>query len=223
MEKIKSRCWVMVLYPDDPSHVECMSTLAQGGYTYAAILHDKDTWEDGENENHKAGETKKPHWHVVLRTLNPRWRDSVADELGIKPTYLERCRDRNAALLYLVHEGYSQKYQYDVNDVLGPLAVNLAKLLVDDDEGQRVVTIVNMIDQSPGRVGYREILLKACNAGLYGEFRRLGSGVKWLIDEHNEDFEKALTGNLGVQVSYDEFNEFVKWSQAFKKSGREYF
>lgn len=223
MEKIKTRCWVMVLYPEDPSHVECMNTLAQGGYTYAAILHDKDTWEDGESEEHKAGELKKPHWHVVLRTLNPRWRDSVAEELGIKPNYLDRCRDRDAALLYLVHEGYPNKYQYDVADCIGSLTVNLQKLLVDDDEGQRVVTIVNMIDQSPGRVRYREILLKACNAGLYGEFRRLGSGVKWLIDEHNEDVEDALAGNRGVSVSYDEFSEFIRWSEAFKKSGRETF
>jgi len=221
MEKIKTRCWVMVLYPEDPTHAECMNNLAQGGYTYAAILHDRDTWEEEENEEHKAGEPKKPHWHVVLRTVNPRWRESVAEELGIKPNYLERCRDRDRALLYLVHEGYPNKYQYDVADVVGTLKPNLEKLLADDDEGQRVVAIVNMIDQSPGRVGYREILLKACNAGLYGEFRRLGSGVKWLIDEHNEEFDVAMYGNYGVANSFDEFQEYIKWSQAFKKSGRD--
>ena len=221
MEKVKSRCFVMVLYPEDPTHAECINRLMTGGYTYAAIKHDHDTWDVDESPSHEAGEPKKEHWHVVLRFLNPRWLDSVAEELGIKSNYLEKCRDRDSALLYLVHEGYPNKYQYDVSNVFGPLAVNLQKLLVDDDEGQRVVTIVNMIDQSPGRVKYREILLKACNAGLYGEFRRLGSGVKWLIEEHNEDLAEALEGNRGVRVSYDEFQEFIKWSERFKRSGRD--
>lgn len=223
MNKVKARCWVLVLYPEDSTHAECIEKLNQGGYTYAGILHDRDFWEDGENEEYAAGEPKKAHWHIVLRFTNPRWRDSVADELGIKPNYIEQCRNRDSALLYLVHEGFPNKYQYDIADVFGPLAVNLQKLLVDDDEGQRVVAIVNMIDSSPGRVSYREILLKACNAGLYGEFRRLGSGVKWLIDEHNEDFDSSLFDNRGVQASYDDYREFVKWSEAFKKSGRSIF
>lgn len=223
MKKVRSRSWVMVLYPEDPTHAECMDALAKGGYTYAAIKHDHDLWEEGENENHKAGEPKKTHWHVVLRFPNARWIDSVAEELGIKPNYIEECRNRDAALLYLVHDGFPNKYQYDVADVVGSLKPNLEKLLADEDEGQRVVAIVNMIDQSPGRVRYREILLKACNAGLYGEFRRMGPGVKYLIDEHNEDFDYSLLGNQGVAQSYDEFREFVKWSEAFKKSGRDVF
>lgn len=223
MEKVRSRCWVLVLYPDDVTHTECLRKLQEGGYTYAAIKHDRDIWEDGESEKYAAGDPKKEHYHVVLRFTNPRWIDSVADELGIKPNYIEQCRNRDAALLYLVHEGFPSKYQYDINDVEGPLTLNLQKLLVDDDEGQRVKTIVNMIDSSPGRVRYREILLKACDAGLYGEFRRLGTGVKWLIDEHNEDYEEVLAANSGVSASFDEFREFVKWSEAFKKSGRSTF
>lgn len=218
MEKVRSRCWVLVLYPDDPTHLDCIQKLQEGGYTYAAIKHDKDIWEDGDSEEHKAGEPKKEHFHIVLRFNNPRWIDSVADELGIKPNYIEQCRNRDAALLYLVHEGFPNKYQYDVRDVSGPLAVNLHKLLVDDDEGQRVVTIVNMIDSSPGVVRYREILLKACNAGLYGEFRRLGTGVKWLIDEHNDDVLRS--SDVIPNTAYNDFENYVKYSELVKKTGR---
>ena len=220
MEKVRSRCWVLVLYPDDPSHLECVNKLQEGGYTYAAIKHDKDTWAEGESNEHNPGDPKKEHFHIVLRFNNPRWIDSVADELGIAPNYIEQCRNRDSALLYLVHEGYPGKYQYDINEVFGPLTANLQKLLVDDDEGQRVIAIVNMIDNSPGRVRYREILLKACNAGLYGEFRRLGTGVKWLIDEHNDEIDEVLFDNRGVDESYDEFKQYIKWAEAFKKSGR---
>lgn len=185
MEKIKSRCWVMVLYPDDPSHVECINRLNSSGYLFAGVLHNQDTWDEGENEEHEAGSPKKEHWHIVLRFQNPRWRDSIANELGIKPNYIEVCRDRDSALLYLVHEGYNNKYQYSLEEVFGPLKDNLAKLLTDDDEGSRVLTIVAMIDEMECPVTYRKVLIMACQNGLYGDFRRLGVGIKYLIDEHN--------------------------------------
>lgn len=186
----------MVLYPDDPTHVACIDLLKSSGYSFAAILHDKDTYLESEctpDNGHTPGELKKPHWHVVLRLTNARWRDGIADELGIKHNYLEVCRNRDNALLYLVHEGFNDRYQYDVSDVFGSLTPNLEKLLVSDDEGERVLTIVHMIDQSPGRVTYREILVKVCKSGLYGDFRKLGSGAKWLIDEHNDDFRGDIT------------------------------
>lgn len=183
--KIKSRCWCLVLYPEDDSHMECVSLLCSGGYLFAGILHDQDTWEEGESESHKAGEPKKAHWHIVLRFPNPRWRHSIAEELGIKENYLEVCRDRDSALLYLVHEGYNNKYQYSQDNVFGPMRDNLIKLLVDDDEGSRVLTIVSMIDEMERPASYRKALIQACQNGLYGDFRRLGVGVKWLLDEHN--------------------------------------
>lgn len=189
MEKVRSRAWCLVLYPEDDSHAACVDLLRKSGFAYALILHDKDTYLEGESEGHEAGELKKPHWHIVLRLQNPRWRDALAKELGIAPNYLEPCRNRDSALLYLIHDGYDDRYQYDVSEVQGPLALNLAKLLVDDDEGQRVKTIIQLIDDIPGRVYYKDILLKACDSGLYGEFRRLGSGVKWLIEEHNAVFD----------------------------------
>ncbi len=192
MDKVRSRSWCLVLYPDDDSHCACVDFLRKSGYAYALIKHDRDTYLEGESEDHKAGELKKAHWHIVLRLQNPRWREAVAAELGIKPNYLEPCRNRDSALLYMIHDGYPDRFQYDVSDVSGPLALNLAKLLVDDDEGQRVKTIIQLIDDTPGMVSYRDILLKACDSGLYGEFRRLGSGVKWLIEEHNAVFTVFL-------------------------------
>lgn len=181
----RSRCWCLVLYPDDETHLQCIRKLNQGGYTYAAIMHDSDKWEEGESPAHIANEPKKEHWHVVLRFQNPRWRESIAEELGIAPNYLEKCRDRDSALLYLVHDGFPNKHQYDLSEVFGPLATNLAKLLVDEDEGSRVLTLVGMIEQMERPVTYKQVLMMACQNGLYGDFRRLGVGIKWLLDEHN--------------------------------------
>lgn len=220
MDKTRSRCWCLLLYPEDPAHASCMDTLAQNGYDYAAILHNMDVWEENESPNHEKGEPKKDHWHVVLKFKNPRYRDSLASELAIAPNYIEPCRDTKKALLYLVHDGYDTKYQYDVSNVYGSLTKQLETLLLCDNEGERILEIVHMIDASPGRCTYREILIKACKAGLWSDFRRLGTGVKWLIDEHNEDDDRYLS-SAKVEVSKDEFLEFIKWSQRFKAYGEE--
>lgn len=185
MDNPRSRNWCMVLYPEDSTHADCMEFLKREGWQYAAILHDRDFWEEGESENHVAGELKKPHWHVVICLKNPQYRNGLAKELGIKPNYLEVCRGRDNALLYLVHDGYPDKFQYDTSDVFGSLAPNLEKLLLCEDEGERVMTILKILDSFPGLVTYRKLLEKAIENKLYGDFRRMGSGVRSLIEEHN--------------------------------------
>lgn len=187
IENNRSRNWCLVLYPDDTSHVSALEKLAESGFSYAACLHDRDVYHDDDcPEDKKSGDPKKSHWHVVLKLKNARWQNAIADDLGITPNYLKPCRNLDSSLLYLVHDGYNDRYQYDITDVFGPLKPSLEKLLFADDEGERVLTIVAMIDQVSGKASYRDILVKACKCGLYGEFRRLGSGVKWLIDEHND-------------------------------------
>lgn len=176
-----------------------MKLLELGGYRYAAILHDQDVWEDGDEDiaGHEPGSKKKPHWHVVVKFPQAKWSTSLEKELNIKGNYIRKCNSLDGALLYLVHEGYPDKHQYELEKVTGPLTPALGKLLVEDDEGARVLEIVRMIDETESRIGYRELLVKACNNGLYGEFRRLGSGVKWLIDEHNEKYVVPFGANPG--------------------------
>lgn len=220
MENIRARNWCAVLYPDDPTHYECILKLSKSAYKYAGILHDRDTWEEGENEKHKAGEKKKDHWHIVLKFAQARWRKAIAEELGIAENYLEPCRNMDGALLYLVHEGFDKKYQYNSEEVFGALRPALEKLLVADDEGSRVLEIIKMIDQSPGRVSFREILIKVCNNGLYGDFRRLGSGAKWLIDEHNEEFDKELYGHLKEYDTKQKINS-MSWDERCERLDRQ--
>lgn len=215
MEKYRDRKFCMLLYPEDPTHAECVNRLSTGGYNFALILHDQDTWSENDPSfdpaKHIPGELKKAHWHIVLKFQNPRWHTALAQELGVKPNYIEKCTNLDSALLYLVHEGYPDKYQYDIEAVQGSLKVNLQKLLLDDDEGSRVLRIVEMIDNSPAPT-YREILIKACKAGLYGEFRRLGSGVKFLLDERKYEEMLESQKNSGVTVSKKAFDDFLAWT-----------
>lgn len=213
MEKIKKRNWTMLLYPEDDTHKNAVETLAAGGYKYVAILHDSDVWSEGESEKYAAGEPKKEHWHVVLKFPQARYNTAIAKELGIKENYLEACANFDAACLYLVHANAEEKHQYDPALLFGTLVSNVTKLLQDDDEGTRVLEIVKNIDTNPGRASYRDVLVWACKNGLYGEFRRLGSGVKWLIDEHNEEYNTAFQKCYGeTDLSLKGFSEMQRFT-----------
>lgn len=187
MEKIKTRTYCMVLYPEeDMSHMFALNTLEKNGYSYCAIDHDNDLYDEHDKcPPEKIGTLKKKHTHVYLRLKSPRFAEPLAEELGIKPNYLQVCRDSKSALLYMIHDGYPNKYQYDLESVYGSLRFELAKLLVSEDEGSRVLKILDLIDSMPVPCTYRQLLVAVCNNGLYGDFRRMGSGAKTLLEEHN--------------------------------------
>lgn len=187
-QKFRDRKFVMVLYPEDPTHAAAIEKMKAGGYNFAAILHDKDVLE--------TGELKKPHWHVVVRFKNACWNTAIAKDLGITPNYLEACKDVDAALLYLVHFGNEDKYQYEYEAVFGPLRVRLSTLLAEPDEGARVLTLLDIIESSPCPIGYSELLKKAVAAGVYADLRRMGTIGVALVREHNDNCFKELTGHI---------------------------
>lgn len=204
-EKFRDRKFVAVLYPEDSTHAECIEKLKAGGYNFAAILHDKDVYEDGEHQ----GELKKAHWHIVLRFKNAVWNTAIAKELGITPNYLESCKDVDASLLYLVHYGNSEKAQYEYESVFGPLRLKLATLLADTDEGTRVMGIVEIIENSPGPIGYSELLKKAVAAGLYSDLRRMGHFATGLIREHNFEVYQSMIARNGDEYDRVSFADFL--------------
>lgn len=194
--KYRSRNFVAVLYPEDPTHASALDKLKSNGYSFAAILHDKDVYEDGEHQ----GELKKPHWHVVLKFKNAVWNTSIAKELGVGSNYLETCKSLDDALLYLVHFGYeNRKHEYNLEEVFGPLQTRLAYLLADDDESTRALNIYEMISSKEGKVTYTQIFVEACKAGLYADFRRMGSGVTALINDHNTEW-------YGEHIAYNDYH-----------------
>lgn len=189
-ESVKTRAFTMVLYPyEDLNHFAVMDKLESGKYLYCAINHDKDRWTEDDMEkdsSHVAGELKKNHTHVVLKFRNPRYKTAVASELGLEPNYIQECRNVKGALLYLVHENAPNMYQYDFEEVYGHNKHELNKLLADEhDEGSRVLRILDLLDSLPSPCSYRKLLVAVCENGMYGEFRRMGSGVMRLLDEHN--------------------------------------
>lgn len=204
--RFRSRNYCAVLYPEDSTHTACVEKLTNGGYNFAAILHDKDVYEDGE----KKGEFKKPHWHIVIKFSNAVWNVPTATELGIEPNYLQKCSSVDSALLYLVHEGNPDKYQYEQEAVFGPLKNRLSVLLAEDDEGARAVKIADIIDTCPGPIGYSELLRKAVAAGLYADLRRMGAFAVGMLREHNFEYQYSDGRNVGVKKDFENFDDFQR-------------
>ena len=206
--KFRDRKFVAVLYPEDETHVAAIEKLMSGGYNFAAILHDKDVYEDGENK----GELKKPHWHIVLRFKNAVWNTAIAKELGITPNYLEACKDTDASLLYLVHYANPEKHQYEYESVFGPMKTKLATLLSDTDEGTRALNVIDIIEGHPGPIGYTELIRKAVAAGVYGDLIRMGSFATGAMREHNYECWYQSQSNAGVPQDHEQFRDFLAFT-----------
>lgn len=72
---------------------------------YAYILHDKD----------KSAERK--HCHYYLEFKSPRSFRSIANDLEIPVTMLEKVYNKKAMLDYLTHENDPNKHHYDISEV----------------------------------------------------------------------------------------------------------
>lgn len=182
--KVRSRLWNVLLYLDDPSHVQALD-LIRSGFNYVSILHDKDVDENGD--------LKKPHIHCILKFAQARWNTALADELGIKVNYFEKTGSWEGSAKYLLHDGCDEKHQYDATELEGPLVPAVMKLLQNDDENIRVMKILELLS-SAGVLTLTQFTRMCCEAGLYADWRRMGyQGVR-MLDEHNSFLEGQRNG-----------------------------
>lgn len=89
---------------------------------YAYILHDKDTYVEGEEG--KIGEKKAAHWHIVLKFADAVNVNMLAKWFRIEPQYIRRVKGKSAfndMLEYLTHSSENEqrkgKYLYDMSEV----------------------------------------------------------------------------------------------------------
>lgn len=186
-KRVVNRNYCLVLYAEDNTHMRALDFI-RSSYDYALILHDKDV-----NEN---GELKKPHYHVIITFSNARSQTSVAKELGIEVNYLQVCRNRDSALLYLVHHGSSDKFQYSIDDVEGTLKSRLKQIYVKkcDDrlEGEKVLDLLDYIDNYDGYLDIRVFARYCAQNNNWDVFRRSGGIFIECIKSHNERFNKSV-------------------------------
>lgn len=185
MEKFRSRKMCLLLYPlEDESHKKAIEYIKLN-YDYALIVHDKD-----EDEN---GVLKKSHTHVVVSFPSQRWNTAIAEDLGITPNYIERCRSFSNALEYLIHYCDDTKYQYDIEEVQGNLKSELKKILNNDgkDENIKAFELIEYIENYDGPLYLGDFYKYACEKGVYDVARRSAVIMNKIIEIHNHQWSQA--------------------------------
>lgn len=178
MEKYRSRNFCLVLYPnEDTSHKEALKIIKEN-YDYASIVHD--------NDLNEKKELKKEHTHVVLRFKNAIWNTALAKDLKITENYIEKCRNLDKSLMYLIHFNDIDKFQYEYEKVEGTLKDMLYRIInnVDNDENERVQELVEYIT-SKDYITVKEFSKYCIKTGKWDVFRRSSSIFLELIRENN--------------------------------------
>lgn len=104
----RSRFFSLICY-DDP--LECFTLLISRCEHYAFIYHD--------NDKHKDGSLKEPHYHLLLCLRNAMTGTAVLASHTSKQTVtLEYGSDRFALFRYLTHKDNPEKYQYDEKNII---------------------------------------------------------------------------------------------------------
>lgn len=181
MSNERSLNWCLVLYPsEDDTHKKALDYIISH-YSYAYIVHNRDILDDGS--------LKKEHTHIVIKFNNYRWRNAIADELGITPNYLEKCRNLENALKYLIHFNNEDKAQYDISEVHGDLSLKLINYLdnTEKSESDKVLELLDFINNIDGFLTYNTFVKYVCSIGLFDIYRRSALTFIKLIDEHNKN------------------------------------
>lgn len=178
MEKFRDRKFCLLLYPNEDSTHKKAIDIIEKEYDYALITHDSDI-----NENNKL---KKEHTHIVLRFNNAIWNTALAKDLGITENYIEKCRNLDKALMYLIHFNDIDKFQYDFEQVKGTLKGKLFRLLdnMNKDENEKSLELIYFIRNS-GILSISDFSEYCATIGKWDIFRRSSIIYIEMIKEHN--------------------------------------
>ncbi len=184
MNEKRYRSFMIVLYPDDETHVNALLYVQEFIDKYAFILHDKDY-----NEK---GEIKKAHYHVILNLSNAKSISALAKELNIGANYITPTKKSYInGLRYLIHADDKDKYQYELDEVQGPLKSRLKKALASDvDESDAVLELMVLIENQD-YLSMRTFVRLIAESGLWQYYRRNAYTFNLLLSEHNQEILKS--------------------------------
>ena len=222
-DKVRSRTFDLLLYDEDESHKVCLDKLATG-YKYIAIKHDKDIWTEDDDlpDGVSAGDLKKAHWHVIIRFPQARWDTAVASELGIATNYIQKCVSYEGSLLYLLHRGLPDKYQYEPLDCIGTLIKDLEKALDSEaDTDEKMMDVIEILDDREFWT-MRAFLEEATRRKRGGMALRMAGLLSGLIYQHNQANEyqrqRPDAGCYADDIEKYGFRNFVEGYEAGRKN-----
>lgn len=144
---LKRRAWGFVVYPEHLEPAEITKRIEETHQQcILSPLHDRDTWtaaDEEKNSDHKAGETKKPHFHGMW-IFNGGVRKAQALELceifgDSCPPHVEPISSMYGYTRYLCHLDNPEKFQYCVDDIT---AFNGAKIKLESPRAQDPIVVL---------------------------------------------------------------------------------
>lgn len=168
--------------------------ILQNYHDFLGIKHDKDTWSAKDYEEKKdymdnhgyhVGDFKKVHYHFVVKFKEPRYRFTIAKELGIDPRLILPCNNLKGAEDYLIHLHEDDKYLYDVNETFGSLKLDLIKrvngTVLEENKSDLLLDLI----MSRRSWNFYDFTREVNKRGLYSTFRQGFSIYRLLIEDHN--------------------------------------
>lgn len=179
----KSRTFACVLYPEDEEQMKILEYI-KINFEYAYILHNEDVWEE-DTEEHKVGELKKEHYHVLVYFKNARSIDSVKKELNIQ--HLETC-NFYAYTRYLIHKDNPRKHQYSKEEIKTNIDTRIYNALKRDYNSQEQDTRI-LLDfifsiRQQSFVTYKQLIEYAIENDCLLELKRNINFYRPLIDDN---------------------------------------
>lgn len=132
----RSRYFCLLLYPDNPVHMDVLEWVKQKE-DYVAILHNADILSndsdsdntldsvlEGSDDSETHDNQAKDHWHVLVRFPNVRTLKGVKKYFGNDiDNFVKICSDPYSFALYMLHDTYDckkkSKHLYSYNDLEG--------------------------------------------------------------------------------------------------------
>lgn len=167
----RARNFFIELYPDS-SIYDCETLLADICSWFdevSYILHDRDVWLDDcviNGVQHKAGDPKKPHYHVLVKSRNAKFGSSVCDKLGIPYRDVQYCDNYNGCMRYLLHLDNVEKFQYNMDDVFTNCPVFETVCNIVPDKGAIFMDVFKYLQSNPKIVSWEELLPWAAENGF---------------------------------------------------------
>lgn len=109
--------FAVVLYPDNPEHMDVLRYLEEFPLSYPKcvyILHDKDVWtaeDEQEDAAHVAGTAKKPHIHVMFKVPKQGTVNGVIRSFAGVIDYVEGITSPDAYIEYMTHSDFKSRKQ----------------------------------------------------------------------------------------------------------------
>lgn len=116
----RHKVWTIIFYEESaPYWRDELSEL--GIECVVSPLHDADVWTESDekkNPEHKAGELKKPHYHLLADYVNPASYKEVAEDFAfLNSKNIKYAKSKKAMALYLCHLKDPQKAQYSPDGI----------------------------------------------------------------------------------------------------------